>query len=130
MQVELVGVAKASKVWPKIAYSFAKKLRQCIQAFRQNLGRVFNSRSGCVCPMQLLCRATKLPSLELKTGASQISMSLPLAFALYDWNLIACFRGEEGEEVLGGQLPGANVIKLFMSVRNKLEVGPLQAFPA
>ncbi len=68
--------------------------------------------------MQLLCSATKLPSLELKTGATQISMYLPLAFALYDWNLIVCFRGEEGEEVLGGQFPGANVIKLLMSAFN------------
>ncbi len=47
-----------------------------------NLGRVFNSRSGCVCAMQLLCFETKLPYLMSKTRPKQLLGYLPLDIAL------------------------------------------------
>jgi hypothetical protein len=48
----------------------------------QNLGRVFNSRSSCICAMHLCCLEAKWPSLKLKTQPKQLLGSLPLAFAL------------------------------------------------
>ncbi len=53
-----------------------------LQLAGQNLGRVFNSRSGCVCDMQLSCFETKLPNLMLKTRPKQLLGSLPLDIAL------------------------------------------------
>jgi len=38
-----------------------------LQTTGQNLGRVFNFRSGCVRAMHLLCNGLKLLNLELKT---------------------------------------------------------------
>jgi len=48
----------------------------------QNLGRVFNSRSGCMCAMHLICYESKQPNLKLKTLPKQLLGSLPRAFAL------------------------------------------------
>jgi hypothetical protein len=48
----------------------------------RNLGRVFSSRSGCACVMQLSCFETKLPNLMLKTRPKQPLGYLPLAMAL------------------------------------------------
>ncbi len=45
-----------------------------------NLGRVFNSRRGCMNAMHLLCSKAKLPSLVLKTRPRKLLGSLPLAF--------------------------------------------------
>ncbi len=62
----------------------------------RNLGRVFNSRSGCVGVMQLHCSETKLPNLMLKTRPKQLLGSLPLDIALPGsfWGVILafCFR--------------------------------------
>jgi hypothetical protein len=49
---------------------------------RTNLGRVFNSRSGCMCAMHLCCYEAKRPNLKLKTLPRQLLGSLPLAFML------------------------------------------------
>jgi len=53
-----------------------------LQLTGQNLGRVFNSRSGCMCAMHLCCFEAKWPSLKLKTRPKQLFGSLPLAFVL------------------------------------------------
>ncbi len=45
---------------------------------RQNLGSVFNSRSGCVQDMHLFYYEAKLTNLELKTQPKQLLGSLPL----------------------------------------------------
>jgi len=45
---------------------------------RPNLGRVFNSRSGCLGTMKLLCSVAVRPNLELKTRPKQLLGSLPL----------------------------------------------------
>jgi hypothetical protein len=58
--------------------SFIDKL----QLRGQNLGRVFNSRSGCVNAMQLRCSEIKLSNLMLKTRPKQLLSSLPLDIAL------------------------------------------------
>jgi hypothetical protein len=47
-----------------------------------NLGRVFNSRSGCVLAMLFHCSETKLSNLKLKTGPEQHLSSLPLDITL------------------------------------------------
>jgi hypothetical protein len=53
-----------------------------LQLTGRNLGRVFNSRRGCVRAMQLRCFETKLPNLLLKTRPKQLLASLPLDIAL------------------------------------------------
>jgi hypothetical protein len=53
-----------------------------LQLTGRNLGRVFNSRSGCLCAMQLCCFGTKLPNLMLKTWPKQLLGYLPLDIAL------------------------------------------------
>jgi len=55
-----------------------------LQLTGRYLGRVFNTRSGCVCAMQLNCFETKLSSLMLKTRPKQLLGSLPLDIALPD----------------------------------------------
>ncbi len=52
-----------------------------LQLKGQHLGRVFNSRSGCVRAMQLPCLETKWPNLKLKTRPKQLVGSLPLDIA-------------------------------------------------
>jgi hypothetical protein len=47
-----------------------------------NLGRVFNSRSGCMWARHLFCYEAKQPNLKLKTRPKQLLGSLPIAFAL------------------------------------------------
>jgi hypothetical protein len=53
-----------------------------IQPTGQNLGRVFNSRRGCVHAKRLHCFETKLPNLKLKTWPKQLLGSLLLDIAL------------------------------------------------
>ncbi len=53
-----------------------------LQLKGQNLGRVFNSRSGCVRVVQLCSFETKLPNLMLKTQPKQLLGSLPLDIVL------------------------------------------------
>jgi hypothetical protein len=48
------------------------------QVTGQKLGRVFNSRSGCVHAGQFHCFETKLPNLMLKSRTKQLSGYLPL----------------------------------------------------
>jgi hypothetical protein len=65
--------------------AFGKSLRQSmdkLQLTGQNLGPVFNSRSGCMCAMHLCCYEAKQPILKLKTRSKQLLGSLPLAFVL------------------------------------------------
>jgi hypothetical protein len=49
---------------------------------RTNLGRVFNSRSGCMYVMNLCCYEAKQPNLNLKTQPKQLLGYCPLAFVL------------------------------------------------
>jgi hypothetical protein len=53
-----------------------------LQLTGQNLGRVFNSRSGRVHALQLHFSETKQPNLKLKTRPKQLLGSLPLVIAL------------------------------------------------
>jgi hypothetical protein len=53
-----------------------------LQLTGQNLGRVFNSRSGCLSAMQLPCFETKRSALKLKTQPKQLLGYLPLDIAL------------------------------------------------
>jgi hypothetical protein len=73
-----------------------------LQLTGRNLGRVFNSRSGCVHVMQLHCFETKLPNLMLKTQPRQLLGSLPLDIALPGY--ISYYFPP----------PGANIIQHFM----------------
>ncbi len=50
-----------------------------------NMGRVFHSRSGCMCTKHLCCYEAKQPNLKLKTWPKQPLGSLALAFALPIW---------------------------------------------
>jgi hypothetical protein len=63
-----------------------------LQLTGRNLGRVFNSRSVCMCVMQLLCFGTKLPKLMLKTQLKQL-----LGYLLYSIMLPALTEGEEAQ---------------------------------
>jgi hypothetical protein len=47
-----------------------------------DLGRVFNSRCGCVCATQLHCFETKLPNVMLKTRPKQLLGYLRLNITL------------------------------------------------
>jgi hypothetical protein len=53
-----------------------------LQLAGRNLGRVLNSRGGCLRPVQLCCFETKQPNLMLKTRPKQLLGSLPLDIAL------------------------------------------------
>jgi hypothetical protein len=53
-----------------------------LQLTGQNLGRVFNSRSGRMCVMPLCCYEAKWANLKFKTRPKQLLGSLRLAFAL------------------------------------------------
>jgi hypothetical protein len=61
-----------------------------LQLTGQNLGRVFNSRSGCMCAMHLCYYEAKLPNLKLKTWPKQLLGSLPITFALSALRIMAC----------------------------------------
>ncbi len=47
-----------------------------------NLGRVFKSRSSCMCAMHLFWYKAKQPNLKLKTWTKQLLCFLQLAFVL------------------------------------------------
>jgi hypothetical protein len=49
-----------------------------LQLTGQNLGRVFNFRSGCLHSAHLRRHQVKLPNLKLKTRPKQLLGSLPL----------------------------------------------------
>jgi hypothetical protein len=53
-----------------------------LQLTGQNLRRVFNSRSGCMCAMHLCCYEVKQPNLMLQPRPKQLLGYLPIAFAL------------------------------------------------
>jgi len=53
-----------------------------LQLAGRNLGRVFNSRSGCMCAWHLFFYEAKQPNLKLKTMTKQLLHSLPIAIAL------------------------------------------------
>ncbi len=53
-----------------------------LQLIGRNLGRVFNSRSGCMCSIHLCCYEAKQHSLKLKTRPKQLLGSILLAFVL------------------------------------------------
>ncbi len=53
-----------------------------LQLKGQNLGRVFNSRSGCMHATHLFGYEAKLPNLKLKTRPKQFLGSLLLDIAL------------------------------------------------
>jgi hypothetical protein len=53
-----------------------------ILADRTKPGLSFNSRSGCLCALDLLCRKAIRPNLKLKTWPKQLLGSLPLDIAL------------------------------------------------
>ncbi len=57
-------------------------LKDKLQLRRQNLGRVFNFRSGCMHAMHLCCCESGRPNLKLKTQPKQLLGSLPLASVL------------------------------------------------
>jgi hypothetical protein len=59
-----------------------------LQLTGQYVGRVFNSRSGCMCPKPLFCYEAKQPNLKLKTQPKQLFGSLPIAFALPSVGLV------------------------------------------
>ena len=70
-----------------------------LQLTGQNLGCVFNFRSGCVHAVHLLCYGVKLSKLKLKTWPKQLLGSLPLDIVLpavinttVIFNLISCLR--------------------------------------
>jgi hypothetical protein len=55
-----------------------------LQLTGPNLGRVFNSRSGCMCSMMpFCCYEAKRSHLKLKTWPKQLLGSLPLASAVF-----------------------------------------------
>ncbi len=56
-----------------------------VQLTVQNLGRVFNSRSGRMKVVQLLFFEAKLPNLKLKTRPKQLLSYLPLDIMLPAW---------------------------------------------
>ncbi len=64
----------------------AKGKTQCgillLQLTGQNLGLIFNSRSGCVRFMRICCSEIKLSNLELKTWPKQLLGSLRLDIVL------------------------------------------------
>jgi hypothetical protein len=53
-----------------------------LELTRQNLGRVFNSRSGYMCAMCLCCCEANWSNLKLKTWGKLLLGSLPVTFAL------------------------------------------------
>ncbi len=53
-----------------------------LQSAGQSLGRVFNSKSGCMCAGHLFCYKPKQLNLKLKTWPKQLLGSLPIAYAL------------------------------------------------
>jgi hypothetical protein len=58
-----------------------------LQLTGQNVGRVFNFRSGHLHSEHLWCYPAKLPKLKLKTRPKQLLGSLPLDIALPDGTL-------------------------------------------
>jgi len=72
-----VEVVVSTKLYLKIPLYMDK-----LQLTGRNLGRVFNSRSGCACSMQLSCFETKLPNLMLKTWPKPLLGSLLLDIVL------------------------------------------------
>ncbi len=55
-----------------------------LQLSGQDLGRVFNSKNGCVHAMQFICFETKLPNLNLETQPKLLLGYLPLGIGLSD----------------------------------------------
>jgi hypothetical protein len=68
---------------------FPKDIMDKLQLAEQNLGRVFNFRSGHLHAADLWFYLVKLPNLNLKTWSKQLLGSLPLDIALND-TLLTC----------------------------------------
>ncbi len=67
---------------PRQSFTFSKSTAMDkLQVTGQNLGRVFNSRSGCMCARLLRCYEAKLPDLKSKTRSKIILGSLPIDIA-------------------------------------------------
>jgi hypothetical protein len=58
----------------------------------QNLGRVFNSRSGCIRSMKFFCCVIKLTNLKLKTRSKQHLRSLPLDITIPNQTFILTLK--------------------------------------
>jgi hypothetical protein len=63
-------------------FPWMSKVLDKFQLTGQNLGRVFNSISGCMCAMHLCSSEPKWPNLKLKTWPKLLLGSLPVTFAL------------------------------------------------
>ncbi len=64
-----------------LGHSFTQAMDK-LQLTGRNLGRVFNSRSGCMYVMNLCYYEAKQPNLKLKTQPKQLLGYCPLAFVL------------------------------------------------
>jgi len=58
-----------------------------LQLRRQNMGRVFNSRSGCMHAMHFFCYEAKRPNLKLKTRPKQLLSNLQLDVAVATYTI-------------------------------------------
>jgi hypothetical protein len=72
-----------------ITHKIIKLIMDKLQLTGQNLGGVFNSRSGCMCAMHLCFYEAKQPNLKLKTWPKQLLGSLPITFALSALKIMA-----------------------------------------
>jgi hypothetical protein len=73
-----------------------------LQLTGQNLGRVFNSKTGCMHPMRLYCFEAKLHNLKLKTQPQQL-----LGYLLFDITL----PGSDNCQVCQNKLKIPNISK-------------------
>jgi hypothetical protein len=72
---------KSTVPTPLLHLEFAGSILDEIQLIRQNLGRVFNLRTGNVRAMRLNCYEVKLPNLKLKTWFKKLLSHLTLDIA-------------------------------------------------
>ncbi len=89
MLANMVARDKHSSLIQQSTYKHTSLLNSSmdkLQITGQNLGRVFNSKSGCMYPMHLCCCEAKLPSLKLKTWPNHLVGYLPLDIALTNSN--------------------------------------------
>jgi hypothetical protein len=56
---------------------FERHYAECCRTNRFDLGRVFNSTSGCVYAMHLCCSKAKVPNLKLSTLSKQLFWLYP-----------------------------------------------------
>jgi hypothetical protein len=80
--VQAAGHAKSTSVPPDPKRKQNRVTMDKLQLTGQNLGRVFNFRSGHLHTAAFLVLSVKLPNLQLKTQPKQLLGSLPLVIAL------------------------------------------------